>query len=319
MPPSHILAHLLPHRRILLSFSLPTLFASATMSTTSPTASNPPIYTTTPIPPPSPSIPPPTEPLPRMDPTLDSVFYSQPRFVTHIDDAAIARLREYYRWHLWEAMGRKGRILDLCASWVSHFPREMEEMAKGTAERRRKAEGGLEVVGVGMNQAELEANPALSRRVVQDLNENPRLGDRVGGELDVTTCVVSIDYLTRPIFVLSSIFSATKPGGAIHLVISNRCFPTKVAGDWLRVGEEERLQMVGRYLWWAGWTGVEIVDLCARKKEGEDVGGVMERLRGMMGGRGDPLWVVRGWKGGEREEDESGVKRREREVEHEEL
>ncbi|KAL8767916.1 MAG: hypothetical protein Q9209_005704 [Squamulea sp. 1 TL-2023] len=329
-PTSHLLNFLprQPSRHILLSFSLPSLFATATMSTS--LSNSPPTYTITPIHPPSPSTLPLHEPLQRMDPTPDDIFYSQPRFVTHIDDAAIGRLREYYRWDLLTradkrgiAKERSGRVLDLCASWVSHFPTELEEAATRTARRIRngvaegdngaggeRGDGGgredvLEVVGLGMNREELAANPVLSKGVVQDLNDSPNLPSSISS-LDATTCVVSIDYLTCPVTVLRSILSATKAGGTIHLVISNRCFPTKVAGDWLKVGEQERLQLVGRYLWWAGWKGVEVVDLCPRKEEGKGKEGVLARLRGMMGGGGDPLWVVRGVKGDEAEEEARG-------------
>lgn len=260
--------------------------------------------------------------------------------MNHIDDAAIARLRAYYGAELLASGGGGGggkgtkRVLDLCASWVSHFPEEMEGRARRGAEAARvrdedegggkedaalekkgdmeEEEGGrLEVVGLGMNKEELDANPVFGKRMVWDLNTEPEVtGDVVGfpaavekeedEKLDATTCVVSIDYLTRPISVLRSILAVTKRGGRIHLVISNRCFPTKVAGEWLRVGEEERVRIVGGYLWWAGWRGVEVVDLCERGLE-EEGGGVVARLRGMVGGRGDPLWVVRGVKGGEGE------------------
>jgi len=44
----------------------------------------------------------------------------------------------------------------------------------------------------------------------------------------------------------------------VHLVVSNRCFPSKVVGRWLRVDEEERLRMVGDYLWFSGWRGVNV-------------------------------------------------------------
>ncbi|KAL8676484.1 MAG: hypothetical protein Q9186_007008 [Xanthomendoza sp. 1 TL-2023] len=333
MTPASHLHTFFPHRaylsrRLLLSFSLPTLFASATMSTAPNTSSSNP-YPTTSLTPPSSSSLPPKEPLPRMDETPDTAFYSQPRFVTHIDDAAISRLREYYH----STLPKQGRILDLCASWISHFPTEMEETATKTARALAKngenaaeeAEAeGLNVIGLGMNVAELDANPIFSKTVVQDLNSSPALPPSLfpsssssssssspssshneQEQLDATTCVVSIDYLTRPTTILSSILSVTKTGGSIHLVISNRCFPTKVAGEWLRVSEEERLKIVGNYLWWAGWRRVEVVDLCrpSAKEEGPEGGqggggGVLAKLRlaMMMGGGGDPLWVVRGVK-----------------------
>ncbi|KAK5241113.1 hypothetical protein LTR40_013400, partial [Exophiala xenobiotica] len=49
-----------------------------------------------------------------------------------------------------------------------------------------------------------------------------------------------------------------------------------VVGRWLKVDEEERLNMVGDYLWWSGWRKIEIQNL---------VEGSFMR---------DPLWVVRG-------------------------
>lgn len=185
----------------------------------------------------------------------------------------------------------------------------METLAVSTASRDQghKAHSsdedapGLEVIGLGMNEAELNANPILSHRTLQDLNINPQItlppssssSLSSSSGLDATTCVVSIDYLTHPLTVLRSIHALTRPEGRIHLVVSNRCFPTKVAGEWLRVSEEERLEMVGRYLWWSGWEGVEVVDLCERG--GKEMG-MLERAFGA--GAGDPLWVVRGVKGG---------------------
>lgn len=137
-----------------------------------------------------------------------------------------------------------------------------------------------------MNKAELDANPILSSTHLQDLNTNPTLPHSLS-PVSATTCVVSIDYLIHPIEVLSSLLNITEPGGKVHLVISNRCFPTKAVGRWLRVSEEERLQMVGDYLWWSGWREVEIVTVCDGKGEG-----------GWWRGRPDPLWVVRGVKAG---------------------
>ena len=78
----------------------------------------------------------------RMDESPDALFYEVPRLVTHIDDAAIAAVTQLYREHF----PAGGAILDLMSSWVSHLPAEI-------AYRR--------VVGLGMNAAELAANPRL--------------------------------------------------------------------------------------------------------------------------------------------------------------
>jgi hypothetical protein len=235
-----------------------------------------------------------------MDPSPDTSFYSVPRFVTHIDDNAIINLTKYYDQCLPHTgppndsqPSKKVSILDLCSSWVSHYPPRIATSAS-------KADGDLVVLGTGMNGAELSANPVLNptpsskgrdgeqaerRWWLQDLNSSPQIlppesvSARSQGEnpaIDATTCVVSIDYLTSPVAVLESVRSLTKAGGSVHLVISNRCFPTKAVGRWLKVDEPKRLEMVGDYLWWSGWRQIEIVEVVPP-------GSWLK----------DPLWVVR--------------------------
>lgn len=218
-----------------------------------------------------------------MDPSSDAQFYGPPRFVTHIDDNAIVNLKRYYD----EYLPPRGTILDFCSSWISHYPPRISEAVM---------KGETIVYGTGMNEAELGKNPLFSpgrdraveereanegrRWWVQDLNVNSEVKFPGGKQvkLDASTCVVSIDYLTKPVEVLESIRKQMNEGGKVHLAISNRCFPTKVVGRWLKVEERERLEMVGDYLHWAGWKEIEIVDVVK--------GGFMT----------DPLWVVRATK-----------------------
>lgn len=232
----------------------------------------------------------------RQDSSPDSSFYSAPRFVTHIDDAAIASLREYYD----ATLPRKGKILDFCSSWVSHYPKSIEEAA---------ATGALQITGMGMNKAELDANQALNNgRVLEDLNDDPDIcaalsagkiitPEDESSKLDASTNVVSTDYLTKPVEVLRSLRDATKTGGSVHLTISNRCFPTKAVSRWLRVPEAERLEMIGDYLHFAGWKKIEIVELSSGKVDagqGEQAPQGFQGLMSWMGmGTRDPLWVVR--------------------------
>ncbi|KAI9675461.1 MAG: hypothetical protein M1822_008939 [Bathelium mastoideum] len=233
----------------------------------------------------------------RQDPSADASFYSSPRFVTHIDDHAIGQLKRYYA----EALPKQGRILDFCSSWISHYPPVIEDAIK---------RGNLVVVGMGMNKAELDANPMLpteETRVLRDLNGGAEIPDavsQVGSEtvqpgIDAATCVVSIDYLTRPVEILSSLRRLMKPGGVVHLAISNRCFPTKAVSRWLRVDEQERLYMVGNYLHFAGFKKIEIVDLSGSGEEGEEqtpTSSFATLMRSMGMGGYDPLWIVRGVK-----------------------
>jgi hypothetical protein len=231
----------------------------------------------------------------RQDESSDSSFYSVPRFVTHIDEAAIRDLREYYD----SVLPHKGRILDFCSSWISHYPKSVEDASQS---------GDLKVIGLGMNKAELDANNVLSGgRLLVDLNKNPDISDALRNEnlvtadedsqLDASTNVVSIDYLVSPTEVLKSLRQITKKGGAVHLTISNRCFPTKAMSRWLRVSEDERLMMVGDFLHTAGWHNIEIVTLSDGKLGEDEQAPPPQGLQGLMAWMGmnsrDPLWVVR--------------------------
>ncbi|KAK8218605.1 hypothetical protein IWZ01DRAFT_538201 [Phyllosticta capitalensis] len=212
----------------------------------------------------------------RADEFMDSSFYSTPRFVTHIDEPARWRLSQYYA----ASLPRGGRILDFCSSWTSHYPPEIRDAV---------IRGDLEVLGTGMNVHELQANPFLAKRmgavyglnwpVVHDLNIEPDLSailDETHEMLDAATCAVSIDYLTQPREVMSSLRRRVKVGGVVHLVLSNRFFPTKAINMWLRTGEEQHLDIVADYLSFSGWSRIEV-------------------LQSWVPGTAlNPLWVVRG-------------------------
>ena len=93
----------------------------------------------------------------RADPSPDAEFYRPRRLVTHIDDGAIAAVGALYD-ELGIGRDGAGDVLDLMSSWVSHFE---------SAPRR--------LIVLGMNRAELDANPMAAERIVHDLNAEPRL------------------------------------------------------------------------------------------------------------------------------------------------
>jgi SAM-dependent methyltransferase len=168
----------------------------------------------------------------RYDVTPDKQFYSLPRLVTHIDDRAIAAVTQLYREHF----PPDGAILDLMSSWVSHLP---SEVMYGR------------VVGLGMNEVELKENPRLDEYVGQDLNVNPTLPFR-DGEFDGVDCCVSIDYLTRPIKVLSEVGRVLKVGSPMIISFSNRCFPDKAVAIWHQLDDQGHMRLVEEYLREAG-------------------------------------------------------------------
>eukprot|EP00741_Cyanophora_paradoxa_P021110 tig00021346_g20375.t1 len=217
----------------------------------------------------------------RMDESSDGEFYAQPRFVFHIDEFAVKALTNYYAG----VMPQHGDVLDLCSSWVSHYPEGFK---------------GKRVVGLGMNKAELEKNPQLTEYVLQDLNVDAKLpfGD---ASFDFVTCVVSVDYLNKvhparpppapppgpapprpgaapfppphppppppkslsrclsspillspPLEVFREIARVLRPGGSAHMSFSNRCFPSKAIKIWLETSDADHVLIVASYFHYAG-------------------------------------------------------------------
>jgi SAM-dependent methyltransferase len=194
----------------------------------------------------------------------DAWFYQTPRFVTHIDEGAIAAVTQLYRDYL----PAGGAVVDLMSSWVSHLPPEVSY--------RR-------VVGLGMNAEELAANPRLHDWVVQDLNDDPRLpwGD---GEFDAGAMCVSVDYLTRPVEVLRACGRVIAPGGPLVITFSNRCFPTKVIAAWTALDDAGHQALVERYFEAAGnWTAIERLD--RSPADGDPLYAVIARSAGSPGPR----------------------------------
>lgn len=167
----------------------------------------------------------------------DLNFYAPPRLVTHIDAVAIEALTDFYR----EMVPEGARVLDLMSSWVSHLPPERQ---------------CAEVVGHGMNTAELAANPRLDRWFVQDLNVDPAL-PLESGAFDAALACVGVQYLQRPFETFVEVRRVLAPGAPFVVSYSNRCFSTKAVAIWRSLDMREQASLIGLYMERARFTGVE--------------------------------------------------------------
>jgi SAM-dependent methyltransferase len=173
----------------------------------------------------------------RLDEGEDELFYEPPRLVFHIDDHAVAVLTDFYR----AVLPKGGVLLDLMSSWVSHLPPETPY---------------AEVIGHGMNAAELAANPRLTRWFVQNLNRDPTL-PLTDSSVDAAMICVSVQYLQQPVAVLREIARVLRPGAPLVISFSNRCFWTKAVAVWRALGDNGHAELVERYLRQAGFTSIE--------------------------------------------------------------
>jgi len=203
----------------------------------------------------------------RMDEAPDTVMYSTPRLVNHLDDASIGAMTEVYRT-FFRAVPPGFAALDLCSSWVSHYPSELLD--------------GARIVVHGLNKEELDENSQATERHVQDLNLNPKL-PWTDGSFDFVTLALSVQYLVNPKEVFAEMHRVLKPGGVVVVVFSNRCFIEKTVSVWARevYDCEGHALLLRQYLLCCpsgGWTGLSSIDVSPS--------------------HGDPVWAVTAVKAG---------------------
>merc|ERR1712241_889978 len=138
-------------------------------------------------------------------------------------------------------------IVDLCSSWISHLPNQLNFK---------------NVIGIGMNEKELEKNKKLTKHYIQDLNKNPQMKMIESKSTDAVLCTVSVDYLIRPFEVFNEIHRILKPGGSFIVSFSNRMFATKVIKAWRFSGDDAHLFIATFYFQTsADWAQVTISDI----------------------------------------------------------
>lgn len=178
----------------------------------------------------------------RQDESDDSLFYAEPRLVVHIDYPAIGAISAY----LSDELPPDGVILDLMSSWRSHMPPDLPV--------RR-------LIGIGLNEVEMNENPQLDERIIHDLNASPTL-PLEDGSLDAAVVTVSIQYMTKPVEVFRDVNRLLKSGASFHVIYSNRMFPTKAIAVWQSLDDRRRAQLIASYFQNSGgWDEIRAINI----------------------------------------------------------
>ena len=114
----------------------------------------------------------------KQDETNDSLFYSSPKFVYHLDSNFRKNLSELYE----EEIENNSSVLDIMSSWDSYLPKNIKYK---------------KVIGHGLNKDELERNKAFDDYWIQNFNINQKipLGDET---MDFCLMVAAWQYLQYP-------------------------------------------------------------------------------------------------------------------------
>ncbi len=166
------------------------------------------------------------------DSSADAVFFAVPRLVAHLDDPALARVRQIYA----QRLPANGVLLDLMSSYYSHVPESLPV---------------TELIGLGMNEEELRQNERLTGYVVHDLNATPRLPFE-DARFDGVMMTAAVQYLRRPVSVFRDLARTMKPDAPLLIVFSNRLFPTKAVPLWQLTSDMQRFSLISTYLELAG-------------------------------------------------------------------
>ncbi|ABV50996.1 Conserved hypothetical protein [Prochlorococcus marinus str. MIT 9215] len=164
----------------------------------------------------------------KLDETNDEEFYSDPKFVYHLD----ANFRQYLSDLYESEISNNSIVLDLMSSWDSYLP---------------KGKNYKKVIGHGLNKQELKKNKIFDSYWIQNFNLNQEIPlDQES--VDYCLMVAAWQYLQYPEKITKEISRILSCQGKFIIAFSNRAFWHKAPNIWTESSEEERVQYVRKVL-----------------------------------------------------------------------
>ena len=164
----------------------------------------------------------------KLDESNDEEFYSDPKFVYHLDSNFRKYLSSIYK----DEINDNSIVLDLMSSWDSYLPQEKKYK---------------KVIGHGLNKEELERNKALNSFWVQNFNLSQEI-PLDSGSVDYCLMVAAWQYLQYPENTTKEVARILSAKGKILVSFSNRAFWHKAPNIWTTSTEEERVKYVRKVL-----------------------------------------------------------------------
>ena len=162
------------------------------------------------------------------DETNDSLFYSSPKFVYHLDSNFRKNLSKLYE----EEIYTNSTVLDLMSSWDSYLPKNIKYK---------------KVIGHGLNEEELSRNKAFDNYWIQNFNSNQKI-PLENDTIDCCLMVAAWQYLQYPEKITEEIIRILSKNGKFIIAFSNRAFWHKAPNIWTYSNEDERIAYVRNIL-----------------------------------------------------------------------
>ena len=175
----------------------------------------------------------------KLDESNDEEFYSDPKFVYHLDVNFRQCLTNVYKNEIEDY----STILDLMSSWDSYLPEEKKYK---------------KVIGHGLNKKELERNKAFDSYWIQNFNSNQEIPIE-SGSINYCLMVAAWQYLQYPENLTKEIVRVLNNKGKVIIAFSNRAFWHKAPNIWTTSTEEERIKYVRKVLITNGFNEPKII------------------------------------------------------------
>ena len=176
----------------------------------------------------------------KLDEDNDEEFYSNPKFVYHLDE----NFRKYLSFTYKNEIKDNSTVVDLMSSWDSYLP----------SKKNYK-----KVIGHGLNKDELVKNKSLNSFWIQNFNLNQKI-PLDSGSIDYCLMVAAWQYLQYPEKLTEEIVRILSDEGKIIVSFSNRAFWHKAPNIWTTSTEEERLKYVRKVLITNGFKEPRIIE-----------------------------------------------------------
>ena len=175
----------------------------------------------------------------KLDESNDQEFYSEPKFVYHLDANFRQNLSDLYQNEITD----NSTVLDLMSSWDSYLPQ---------GKKYKK------VIGHGLNKLELEKNKIFDSYWIQNFNLNQEI-PLDNKSIDYCLMVAAWQYLQYPENLTKEIARILSDQGKIMIAFSNRAFWHKAPNIWTSSTEEERVKYVRKVLITNGFNEPKII------------------------------------------------------------
>jgi len=175
----------------------------------------------------------------KLEESNDEEFYSDPKFVYHLDANFRQNLSDLYA----REIDINSIVLDLMSSWDSYLP-------KGKKYKK--------IIGHGLNKQELEKNKIFDSYWIQNFNLNQEI-PLDNGSVDYCLMVAAWQYLQYPENLTREIVRILSNRGKFIIAFSNRAFWHKAPNIWTSSTEEERVKYVRKVLITNGFNEPKII------------------------------------------------------------